>query len=193
MAVAVLTQVPETVRGLLVEEYDFLVAAGKLDGQRVELLQGELVSVPPIGPEHASTVGRVSRALRQQVPTTHEVREQQPLSVPPSSEPEPDVAVVLVGDDPHAYDYAHPTSAVLVVEVAGSSLPTDLQVKPEVYAAAAVAEYWVVDLEARLVHLHRHRREGGYAEVTVQVGGTVVSATEPSFSLAVEDVLPRRA
>ena len=75
--------VPETVRGLSLEQYDFLVAAGQLDGERVELLAGELVSVPQISPEHASTVDKLADLLRAQLPAGWRVRAQSPLAVPP--------------------------------------------------------------------------------------------------------------
>lgn len=88
------------------------------------------------------------------------------------------------------YRRQHPTIAVLVVEVARSSLATDLEAKPQIYAAAGVAEYWVVDLDARVVHVHRGRRDDGYAEVSLHAAGALVSGTEPPFTLDLEAVLP---
>lgn len=107
--------------------------------------------------------------------------------MPPSSEPQPDIAVVPDED----YSHRHASAALLLVEVARSSLPTDLEVKPAVYASARVEEHWVIDPNAREVHVHRARRGDGYDEVSVQRGGTLVSRTEPSFTLELESVLPR--
>jgi len=183
---AVIRLVPETVRGLSLEQYDFLVAAGQLDGERVELLAGELVSVPQISPEHASTVDKLADLLRAQLPAGWRVRAQSPLAVPPGSEPEPDVAVVPDGD----YDHQHPRTALLVVEVSVSTPRTDLDVKAAVYAAAGVAEYWVVDIAARVVHVHRAVTAGGYGVVT-EYEGVLRSRTEPAFAVDLRDVLPR--
>ncbi len=182
----VLRLVPERVRGLRLSEYDALVAAGLLEGERVELLEGELVEVAPTSPEHAWTTERVADALRDQRPTGWRVRTQQPLAVPPSSEPEPDVAVVRDQD----YSHAHPRTALLVVEVARSSRETDLQVKPALYATAGVQEYWVVDPDERVVHVHRRRQQDGYGEVSVHRSGVLRSDTEPPFTLDLDAVLP---
>ena len=168
-------------------EYDALILAGRLDGEPVQLIEGVLVETPPISPEHSSTVGRVATALRRQLPPGWDVRDQQPLRVPPHSEPEPDVSVVRDED----YDHRHPDTALLVVEVAWSSLELDLEAKPGVYAGAGVTEYWVVDIERRVVHVHRRPVDGAYDEVVVHRAGPLVSATEPSFTLDPESVLPR--
>lgn len=189
MVAPVLRLVPERVRGLRVAEWDALVATGLLDDARVELIQGEVVEMAPLSPEHTSTVKKVYDSLRAQVPAGWDVRAEAPLAVPPSSEPQPDVAVVPDED----YDHRHPTRALLLVEVARSSLPTDLEVKPGVYAAARVEEYWVIDPDARVAHVHRARGADGYHTVTVQAeaDGTLVSSTEPSFTLDLRAVLPR--
>lgn len=182
----VLAVAPESFRGLLTEEYEALVGAGLLTGQPVELLEGVLVEVAPISPEHASTVTAIADALRAQMPSGWRVREEKPLRVPPSSEPEPDVAVVRDTD----LSRAHPSTALLVVEISVSSAPVDLEVKPGVYAAAEVDEYWVVDVPARRVHVHRQRRAGGYDDVQELPAGPLRSGTAPVLEVDVAAALP---
>ncbi len=182
---ALLRLAPEQVRGLSAVQYDALVAAGMLDGQRVELLEGVLVEVAPSSPEHSATVRAVARALLEQLPSGWDVREEKPLRVSPSSEPEPDIAVVRDAD----WSTAHPTTALVLVEVARTSLVVDLEVKPAVYAAAGVREYWVIDLAARVVHVHRRPTRDGYDEVVVHRAGPLRSSTEPVIVLDVADVL----
>ena len=87
------------------------------------------------------------RAINRDVAS---VRVQLPLRFVPVSEPEPDIAIVPAG----RYTREHPTTAMLVIEVARTSLPIDLGTKAEIYAAAEVPEYWVVDIPARTVHVH---------------------------------------
>lgn len=110
-----------------------------------------------------------------------------PLAVPPRSEPEPDVAVVRDEDDSRR----HPSWALLVVEVSRSSLVVDLEVKSLIYAAAGVPEYWVVDPDERVVHVHRVPGADGYGDVTRQRGPILTSATEPVCTLDLAAVLPR--
>lgn len=88
------------------------------------------------------------------------------------------------------YGHVHPSTALLVVEVARTGLDADLQVKPALYAAAGVAGYRVVDPGERVVHVHRQPGAGGYADVTVQREGVVRSAMDPSFALDPQAVLP---
>lgn len=177
---------PWAVRGLRVEEYDALVEAGLLDGERVELVEGALVEVAPTSPEHSASVQEVARALRRQLPKGWDVREEKPLRVPPGSEPEPDVAVVRDQD----YRGEHPSTALLVVEVARGSIELDLTAKPRVYAAAGVTEYWVVDLGSRAVHIHRGPVGAGYDEVVVQREGELTSRTDPAFGVRLDVILP---
>ena len=176
------------VRGLRVAEYDVLVDAGLLDDEPVELLEGALVATSPQRPARAEAVSRVLRALTGQVPTGWGVRSQMPLVAGDRSEPEPDIAVVVDED----YSHHHPAAALLVVEVSRSSRAMDLGVKPRIYAAGRVAEYWVLDLPSQSLHAHRQPGPDGYAEVVVHEGGTVTTAGEPRVSMDVDQVMPSR-
>jgi Uma2 family endonuclease len=120
---------------------------------RVELLEGVIVPMSPQNPAHASAVRRVDAALRVAVGARAVVSCQLPLVANDDSVPEPDVAV-LPGQ-PSDYDTVHPTTALLIVEVADSSLPTDRLTKAAIYAAAGIAEYWIVNLRDDAVEVHR--------------------------------------
>lgn len=186
MTPTVLRVAPESFRGLQVDEYDALVATGVLADAPVELIEGVLVAVPPIGPEHAGTVEEVAAALRSDLPAGWKVREEKPLRVPPASEPEPDVAVV----EDHDYRTRHPSWAALLVEVADSSRVTDLEVKPGLYAGAGVPEYWVVDLVAREVVVHRNPGEDAYGTVEAVRRGTLESRADPRVRVDLSRLFP---
>lgn len=131
--------------GYTTESYFDLVRAGVLrDDDRVELLEGLVVASPPQGPLHAAVLAAVDEELRRAVGGRATLRVQMPLLAGPRSAPEPDLAVV----PGRPFDYArrHPDSALLVVEVAESSLPQDRLTKSRIYAAAGVPEYWIVNL-----------------------------------------------
>jgi len=140
-----------------------MVEAGIVgEGEPVELLQGVLTEVSAKSPEHEAIKMRLMRWL--QPGSRHDVRVEAPLTVPDTTSlPEPDIAVVERGD----YLARHPSSALLVVEVAASSLQVDTAIKPALYAAASVPEFWVVDVPARRLVVFRDPDSGGYDSRTV--------------------------
>ena len=131
-------------------EYDRAVEAGAFEPDaRLELIDGNLHAMTPEGTAHTTGMHLVADCLRQVFGSGFFVRIQSPLAVDEYSEPEPDVAVVsgTVRD----YRYAHPTSAVLIVEISDESLRHDRTVKQRLYARCGIPEYWILALpEARL-------------------------------------------
>jgi Uma2 family endonuclease len=175
-------------RPLLRTEYDELVETGALEGARVELLQGVLVEVTPQGVPHADVVTRLTRLLSPLFQQGYDLRVQLPLAAGPADEPEPDLAVVEHRDRRDA----HPSTAALVVEVAHSSQRMDLGYKARLYASAGVPDYWVVDLAARRVLVHREPGADGYAAVRVLVPGeTIVPLVAPHLRFDVARVVGR--
>jgi len=175
-------------RPLLRAEYDELVETGALEGVRVELLQGVLVEVTPQGVPHADVITRLTRLLAPLMQGGQDLRVQLPLAAGPADEPEPDLAVVEQRD---RWD-AHPSTAALVVEVAHSSQRMDLGYKARLYAAAEVPDYWVVDLAAQRVLVHREPAADGYAAVRVLVPGeTVTPLVAPDLVIDVTRVVRR--
>jgi Uma2 family endonuclease len=136
------------------EAYFDLIAAGIVrPDDRVELLEGVIVAMSPQNPPHAAATSQVDRALREAIGRRAAIRVQLPLLAGPYSAPEPDVAVVP-GRESDYYD-THPTTALLVVEVADSSLIQDRLTKAAVYAAAGIREYWLVNLRDDCVEVFR--------------------------------------
>ena len=144
---------PEHARPLRRSEYEHLAEAGSFTDERIELLEGVLVQMSPQGSEHADVVSRLAMLFMRLAGDRGErflVRSHSPFAASDDSEPEPDVALVPPGD----YRRAHPTEALLVVEVADSSLRKDSSIKAALYARSRVVEYWIVDLNARTVLVH---------------------------------------
>jgi Uma2 family endonuclease len=145
--------------------YDRMIAAGVFDpaeAPRVELIGGELHMMSPIGDRHADAVdwlvGWSTLAIDRQVLL---VRVQNPLSIPGSeSAPQPDIAWVTLRR--YADRRPLPEEVSLLVEVADTSLEFDTTAKASLYAAAGIADYWVVDLVSRAVIVFREPRSGGY-------------------------------
>jgi Uma2 family endonuclease len=127
------------------DSYFALVEQGLIDpDEKCELLDGIVVAMPPQEPLHASGVRRVDRALRRALGPDVLVSSQLPLIAGASSVPEPDFAI-LPGQL-EDYEKRHPTRALLVVEIADSSLAQDRLTKTRIYARAGIPDYWIVNL-----------------------------------------------
>jgi len=174
-----------------VQEYFDLVTQGILQADdRVELLEGIIVAEPPMDPPHASGITRVDTAIRKLLGGRAVVRVQQPFIVGGYSVPEPDVAVVP-GTEAD-YDTQHPTQALLIVEVAASSLPQDRLTKSRIYAAAQVPEYWLVNLRDRCVEVFRDPDVANrvYRARHVAQPGDDIALAAAEASVRVSDLLP---
>jgi len=175
-----------------VDRYFALVDEGVLGpDDRVELLEGVIVAEPPSDPPHASGVSLAYAALMTAVGERAAIRVQLPLIVGQHSVPEPDVAVVpgRLRD----YSTRHPTTALLVIEVAKSSLIQDRLTKAAIYATAGIPEYWIVNLRARRVEVYRapEPAAGKYADVRVSSQGERIELVAlAGTTVAVDDLLP---
>lgn len=140
------------------------------EDERVELVDGEIIEMTPIGSRHSSCVARLIRILLPLVGDA-ELRIQDVLHLQEERDPEPDAAVYRPRSDD--YETAHPTAtdALLVVEVADSSLLYDRTVKMEHYAEAGIPEYWVVDLRRNVVIVSRNPVAGQFMDVHEYVAG----------------------
>jgi len=152
---------------LTVLEYHRMGELGLLaPDARVELIDGEIIDMAPIGSRHASVVDRLARILFAAVGERAIVRVQNPVHLGDRSEPEPDLALVKWRED--YYRDSHPAAAdvLLMIEVAESTQRYDRSVKAPLYARHAVPEFWVIDLENKLVHFYRHPAGDAYAEIS---------------------------
>lgn len=178
---------PELFRPLKRSEYDRLIELGVFDDERVELIRGVLVKMSPQRAPHASTVQRLNELLMQRREGRFTVRIQLPLALSEDTEPEPDVAVVPLGD----YATEHPHTALLIIEVADSTLKKDRD-KATVYASAGIAEYWIVNLGARTVEVYASPEGDRYAEVrTLRTGDTLRPRALAELAIAVAEILPK--
>lgn len=178
-------------------EYERLVELGVFQpGERLELIDGSLVVREPQGSRHAGTIRRVLAALRRALGDDWQIDSQLPIALDDDSEPEPDVAVVP--RDPDAYLDAHPSRAVLIVEVAESSHRLDREYKTSLYARAGIAECWIVNLVHNTLEVHREPEASAdapygwrYRSVeTLRPPVTVAPLIAPGSSVPVADLLP---
>jgi Uma2 family endonuclease len=177
---------PERPRRLSRAEYDRLVELGFFDDERIELLHGTLVTMSPNDPGHVDPVAQLGKILFRALEDRAEVRIQFPFIAVDDSEPEPDVAVVPIGD----YRAAHPGEALLIVEVAVTSLGKDRRIKGPLYAASGVPEYWIVNVPERCIEVHRAPADGIYTAVSRHGAGEAIAPLGfPDVAIRVDDVL----
>lgn len=167
---------------ITVERYHRMVAAGVFDrGDRVELLEGQLVAMSPIGPSHCYLVDKLYELLRAMTPPGFRVFSQRPVTLS-TSEPEPDLLVVRGAAADFVRRHPGARDVCVVMEVAETSLVHDRESKSRIYAAAGLAEYWLVNVPQRRIEVHRQivlHADGAaaYGEPTVYAADAAVPVT----------------
>ena len=151
---------------LTVEDYHRLGGAGVLgEDDRVELLEGQLVDMSPIGPRHAFVVGMLSQILMSAVAERTWVRVQNPIVLDSESEPQPDIVLAQPPAQKYRLSHPRPDDVLLLIEVADTSFEIDSGAKLELYARAGIREFWLVDLTTDTVVVHRSPAGSRYDSV----------------------------
>lgn len=178
---------PNRIRPLKRTEYERLAEWGAFDRERVELIRGQVVRMSPRTPEHDWTVTQLHERLLLGLRGRAVVRSQAALLAADDSKPEPDIQVLPPGD----YRHEHPDRALLLVEVAHTSLEYDRTVKADLYAEGGVPEYWIVDLVNRILEVRDRIANGRYSRTRCfGPGETVSPAAYPDVEIEVASVLP---
>jgi len=175
-------------------EYHQMGELGWFEGQRVQLVDGEVIIMSPQNFSHSVAVDRISRLLDRAVGDRYWVRSQLPLALSGNSEPEPDISVV----GRRREDYSnHPTDAILVIEVSDSTLSFDRQQKMRDYARAGIPHYWIVNLTNRSVEVYAQpiadveAGGGSYASRAILMAeGTIEFPAPPHVRFSVSELLP---
>jgi Uma2 family endonuclease len=170
------------------EAYHRMIDVGAIDPEsRVELIDGEIFNMLPLGPSQGSLIMRLSRFFYSNLPEHLDCRVQLPIIAGDHSEPQPDIAVVRGRDSD--YRLKHPSSpdVQLLVEVSESSLQFDLGPKLRLYASSGICEYWVVDPEHKILHVHRAPTGDCYSDTaSLSAGESAAPLAAPTCPLAVD-------
>ena len=151
---------------------------------RVELIEGELVDMTPIGSEHASTVRRLTGMFYAAVKNQAIVSVQDPIILLTDSEPEPDVALLRFREDFYSATHPHAEDVLLIVEVADTTLRYDREIKVPLYARYAIPEVWLVDLNNKCLHMFSEPSGGDYrTELEMTSLTTVAPQAFPDMQL----------
>jgi Uma2 family endonuclease len=179
-------------RPFTVAEYDQMVATGILrDDDRVELIEGEIVEMSPIGSPHAACVRRLTRVFPRLLGDRVQVSVQCPVAIPDWSEPNPDVALLKPRSDYYVSAHPRPRDVQLLIEVADSTCAFDTKKKAPLYAKGGIREYWVIDLNTNRVLVYTRPRAGQYSIIrTHSIGDRFTSQRFPGVEFKVADLLP---
>jgi Uma2 family endonuclease len=186
----ILARYPVPRHRLTRRDYYRLGEAGILrEGDRVELLEGQLVDMSPIGPRHAIVVDNLTELLVTRFAARARIRCQQPVVLDDGSEPQPDFGLVRRPWRGFPHTHPAPGDIFLLIEVSDSSLDFDSTVKLELYARAGIREVWIVDLTTDGVLLHRGPSGGGYGSVArVESVGMLDVEGLPGVTIPVAEV-----
>ncbi len=187
-----ITEAPFTLRKWTVKEYQKLGKIGFFHPEeRVELISGNILKMSAKGTAHTSALGRTDRLFQDLFNNLAWVRVQDPIALDDNSEPEPDIAVVVI--DPLDYATHHPTPSevYLIIEVADSSLAYDREIKAKIYARSGIADYWILNVNERQLHVFREPTEDGYqSEIVLGESASISPLQFPAFNIAIQQMLP---
>jgi Uma2 family endonuclease len=172
-----------------VDEYYHMLDSGILtEDDRVELIDGEILEMSPIGALHAVCVDRLNMMLTRALGDRFTVRVQNPIRLGEYRELQPDLTVLAPGD--YSAGHPGPGDVLFLIEVADTTLAFDRLRKLPMYAAAGVGEAWLVDLQGGIIECHTGPGGGIYHNVVLAMRGeTLESAVVPGLVLAMDDIL----
>jgi Uma2 family endonuclease len=174
-----------------VHEYHRMAEVGLLsEDSRVELIEGEIVEMSPIGSTHAGTVNRSSAFFHRKLADIVIVSVHAPVRIDDFSEPQPDLALLKPRKDFYSNSHPAPEDVLVVIEVADTSVNYDRNVKLPLYARARIPEAWLMVLRKDVIEVHSQPKNGKYQKVQrMKRGKTLTSPTIPGLSFRVEDLL----
>ena len=173
------------------DEYQRMGQVGILsEDDRVELIDGEVLAMTPIGARHAACVDSATRAMVIGAGDSAIVRVQSSVRLNLYTEPEPDVVLLRPRADFYASRHPGPADILLIIEIADSSIEYDEDVKTQIYAESGVPEYWVADLHANLAWCYSAPHEGTYRNrQQFRRGQTIAPQMLPQCPVAVDQLL----
>jgi Uma2 family endonuclease len=179
------------IRLISVQEFHQMFKAGILeDSEHVELIAGQIIKMAAKGTPHRAIVTRIWKLLEARLGDVVLVCPQEPVQLNDYSEPEPDIAVLI--PDPLYYEEHHPTPSdiYLLIEVSDSTFKKDCELKAITYAQSGIADYWVLDINTRQLHVFREPNQDGYQSHQILSELEHISLISfPTIDLAVREML----
>lgn len=177
-------------RTFTVEEYHRMAETGILtENDRVELINGEIIRMSPIGNTHAAIVNRINMFLVPLLASRAITQVQNPVRIRNHSEPEPDIAILHPREDFYASTGVTSDDVLLLIEVSDSTLYLDRKVKLPLYASARIPEVWIIDVGRKRLEVYHQPTDEGYQHTEKLSRNDTLSATQLSLTLQVKDLI----
>ena len=176
---------------LNVSQYHQMSEAGIFsENDKVELINGEIIEMSPIGRRHTACVNRLNSVFSQLLGNKVIIAVQNPIILNNLSEPEPDIELLKPRADFYESGHPQPQDIFLLIEVADSSLEYDRDVKIPLYASSGISEVWLVDIYEQVIIVYRYPSENGYSDIqTLSRGEKLSIQAFPEINLVVNDIL----
>ena len=174
-----------------ISQYHQMSEAGILsENDKVELINGEIIEMSPIGRRHTACVNRLNSVFSQLLGKKVIIAVQNPIILNNLSEPQPDIALLKPRADFYESGHPQPQDVFLLIEVADSSLEYDRDVKIPLYASSGITEVWLVDIYQQVIIVYRYPSENGYRDIqTLSRGEKLSISAFPENNLFVDDIL----
>jgi Uma2 family endonuclease len=178
-----------TLRLISTVDYHRMAEVGILAAdEQVELLAGQIVQKMPKGPAHSALCKRMEKLLERQLGDQALVRLQDPIQCDAYSEPEPDIAVVHPSESFYGDRHPIPREVYLIIEVSDTTLERDLGSKADLYAAAGIPDYWVLNIAAQQLHVFRDPGGDGYQrQLILRAQQPITPLAFPDCTLTVQE------
>jgi Uma2 family endonuclease len=175
-----------------VGDYHRLSELGLLDRQeRTELIAGQITLMAAKGTPHVTALYLLANILRDRLGNQALIRTQDPIQLDDFSEPEPDLVIVRGTVLDYAEQHPRPEDIDLIVEIADSTLKQDCEIKDKLYAQAGIADYWVLAVKSRQLHIFRKPIASGYTEhLILSEPNQAAPLAFPEIAIALISILP---
>jgi Uma2 family endonuclease len=172
------------------DRYQKMVATGVLTKyDRIELIEGEMLNMAPIGPKHATVAGRLARLFMLAVNDAAIVSCGRPVNLGDFSDPQPDVMLLKPRQDDYSDTHPNAAEVLLLIEVSDSTLGFNQSTKLALYARYGVSEYWVVDVEGKRIVVYREPSAKGYVrKLEVSAPNAISPQAFPGVEVAVREM-----
>ncbi|MGA9380238.1 MAG: Uma2 family endonuclease [Phormidium sp.] len=179
-----------TIAKWTLDDYHQMIEVGLLVGRQVELLNGEIVEMPPEGPGHAQQSTDAADYLKELLRDLAIVRDAKPITLPETgSEPQPDLAIVQPLRTLYHTRHPYPENIFWLIEFSQTTLAKDLEAKRKTYAAALIQEYWVVDLKNKQLKVFRDPVDGDYRSEETLTSGEICAIAFPHIFISIQRLI----
>jgi len=179
-----------TIAKWTLDDYHRMIEVGLLESRHVELLNGEIIEMPPEGEPHAYYRTEAKDYLKELLGTRAKIREAAPITIPTNtSEPEPDIAIVQPLGREYLQHHPYPENIFWLMEFSNTSLAKDLDLKRKAYATAAIPEYWVMNLKIPQLKVFRNPVNGDYTSELTFTTGEIRPLAFPDMAVSVQRLL----